>query len=280
MTMVLDWIQSSPICKAALLTAGYQLVFFLPTAIFRMDKLTDFAGASNFAVLALWSYLGYSAFSVRQRWITSLVILWSARLSLFLAYRIWFVFGEDRRLDNFRDNIWKLMGFWTFQGLWAFCVSLPAVLCNMNKQVIPLTRLDYVGCTIFVVGFLCETIADFQKQMFRQRNPNRWCDWGLWKYSRHPNYFGELLVWYGIYCVAWNGLTPFHRLVALSSPLLITWLLMRVSGIPLLEQSADSKYGSLLEYQMYKKRTSILIPLPPQLVLRWNNWKMNNSDSS
>jgi steroid 5-alpha reductase family enzyme len=87
-------------------------------------------------------------------------------------------------------------------------------------------------------------------------------------------------VWYGIYCVAWNGLTPFHRLVALSSPLLITWLLMRVSGIPLLEQSADSKYGSLLEYQMYKKRTSILIPLPPQLVLRWNNWKMNNSDSS
>ncbi|EME30990.1 oxidoreductase, acting on the CH-CH group of donors [Galdieria sulphuraria] len=237
-----------------------------------MDKLTDFAGASNFAVLALWSYMGYSSFSTRQKWITSLLVLWSARLALYLGYRIWFVFGEDRRLDSFRDNIFKLMGFWTLQGLWAFVVSLPAVLCNMNSQIRPVGRLDYCGYTIFAIGFLCETIADFQKQYFKQRNPERWCDWGLWRYSRHPNYFGELLVWYGIYSLAWNGLTTFHRFIALSSPLLITWLLITVSGIPLLEKSADSKYGSLLEYQLYKKRTSILIPLPPQIVERWNRW--------
>ncbi|GJD10939.1 hypothetical protein Gasu2_51010 [Galdieria sulphuraria] len=143
--MAFEFIQSSPICKAALLTAGYQLMFFLPTAVFRMDKLTDFAGASNFAVLALWSYMGYSSFSTRQKWITSLLVLWSARLALYLGYRIWFVFGEDRRLDSFRDNIFKLMGFWTLQGLWAFVVSLPAVLCNMNSQIRPVGRLDYCG---------------------------------------------------------------------------------------------------------------------------------------
>lgn len=99
--MALDFIQSSPICKAALLTAGYQFFFFLPSALLRIDKLTDLAGASNFAVLGLWSYFSYSSFSARQRWLTSLVVMWSSRLALFLGYRIWFLFGEDKRLDKY-----------------------------------------------------------------------------------------------------------------------------------------------------------------------------------
>eukprot|EP00871_Galdieria_phlegrea_P004552 jgi/Galph1/5098/GphlegSOOS_G3778.1 len=257
--VVSEFLEKAPILKAAAITAGYQLLFFVPTVLLRFDKLTDFAGASNFTVLALWSYFGFSSFQARQRLLTSMVILWSARLALYLGYRILFVFGKDNRLDEFRNSASKLLFFWSFQGTWAFVVCLPILLVNIYGKSIPLSRLDYFGCCFFVIGFLCESIADFQKLYFKKRNADHWCDIGLWKYSRHPNYFGELLMWHSLYLISWRGLSLYHRLIAISSPLLLLGYCF-------------GKYGAILEYQWYKKRTSLLIPLPPSLTERINHW--------
>lgn len=127
-----------------------------------------------------------------------------------------------------------------------------------------LTALDYVGWTIFACGFLLETTADQQKLLYKQTavSKGRWTDVGVWAWSRHPNFFGEMMLWWGIYLSALNDLDGGEH-AAVVSPVFITLLLMFVSGIPLLEQSADSRYGNMEEYKEYKRRTSVLMLVPP-----------------
>jgi steroid 5-alpha reductase family enzyme len=154
--------------------------------------------------------------------------------------------------------------------VWVWTVSLPVTILNSSARNPPLGASDYIGWIIFLVGLGLESIADMQKLWFKQSPESRgkWVDVGLWKWSRHPNYFGEMLVWIGAF-IASARVFVGAEWAAVVSPIFIVLLLLFVSGLPLVEKSADNRHGSKEDYREYKRRTSILIPFPPVLYVRF-----------
>ncbi|XP_020869044.1 uncharacterized protein LOC9326327 isoform X2 [Arabidopsis lyrata subsp. lyrata] len=222
----------------------------------------SFVGSTNFVILAVLTLVLKGTWHYRQIVLTVLVVVWGLRLGLFLLMRI-LQWGEDRRFDEMRGNIGKLVVFWIFQAVWVWTVSLPVTFVNASNGGRLFQPADVIGWTMWVAGFLIEATADQQKLSFNKcpENKGRWCDVGVWKYSRHPNYFGEMLLWWGIYVASLPVLKGVEYLVIIG-PVFLTLLLFFVSGIPLLEESADKKYGNLGAYRHYKKTTSPLILLP------------------
>lgn len=251
----------------AIITVAFQLIFFVITYAFRFDKVTDFAGSTNFILLALVTLTVGGTYSARQIVISTCVFIWGTRLCAFLLYRI-ILWGEDRRFDDKRENVLKLAAFWGVQAVWVWTVSLPVTIVNSKQEgdVKGLKWLDWVGWAVFAFGAILEAVADQQKLWFKQKEESRgrWTDVGVWAYSRHPNFFGEMIVWWGLYLSAVNQLEGAEH-AAVVGPIFITLLLMFVSGIPLLERGWDKKYGRNEEYWRYKKRTSVLILFPPKL---------------
>ncbi|PKA64867.1 hypothetical protein AXF42_Ash011469 [Apostasia shenzhenica] len=246
----------------AIVTVGYQLLFFVVTALLRFNKVTDFAGTTNFIILAILTLCLKGEWHFRQNVMTSLVVVWGLRLASFLLLRI-LQWGEDRRLDKMRNSLAKLAFFWTLQALWVWTVSLPLTIVNASDRDPPINLQDVVGWIIWLVGITIEAISDQQKLVFKNSSSNttKWCNVGFWKYSRHPNYFGEILIWWGIFVASIPVLRNGEWLV-IFGPLFLTFLLLLVSGIPLLEASAEKRFGSVREYRIYKSTTSPLIPLP------------------
>ncbi|XP_042499631.1 uncharacterized protein C594.04c-like isoform X7 [Macadamia integrifolia] len=239
----------------AIITVGYQLFFFVVTALLQFDKVTDFAGSTNFIILAILTLVLKGTWHFRQVILTLLVVIWGLRLALFLLMRI-LQWGEDRRFDEMRSNLWKLAVFWTFQAVWVWTVSLPVTVVNSSDRNPSLQAEDIIGWIIWIIGFTVEATADQQKLLFKNsmNNKGKWCNVGLWRFSRHPNYFGEILLWWGIFVASAPVLESNEWLVILG-PIFLTLLLLFVSGIPLLEESADKKFGNLAEYRIYKRKT-------------------------
>ena len=176
--------------------------------------------------------------------ITVLVTLWGARLAGYLLIRI-IKIGKDKRFDQIRGNPIKFLIFWIFQIVWVYVVSLPVIFINSPialQRDISVT--DIVGAVIFLVGRFYETVADYQKFIFKTSplNKDKWCDVGLWKVSRHPNYLGEICVWWGAFIVSSTILVA-AKWLAVVSPLFVMLTLIFFTGIPPLERSADRKYG-------------------------------------
>ncbi|KAF5177166.1 3-oxo-5-alpha-steroid 4-dehydrogenase [Thalictrum thalictroides] len=246
----------------ALVTIGYQFIFFIITALLKFDKITDFAGSTNFIILSILTLVVKGDYHFRQVILSLFAIIWGLRLAIFLLMRI-LQWGEDRRFDEMRTNIGKLAVFWFFQAVWVWTVSLPLTIVNASDRNPSIKAQDIIGWIIWIVGFLIEAFADQEKLVFKnsQENRGKWCNVGLWKISRHPNYFGEIFLWWGIFVAATPILKGAEWLVIIG-PVFLTLLLLFVSGIPLLEESADKKYGSRGDYQLYKRTTSPLIPLP------------------
>ncbi|XP_054809846.1 uncharacterized protein LOC129311507 isoform X1 [Prosopis cineraria] len=265
-------IDSHFLALTAMVTIGYQFMFFVITALLKFDKVTDFAGSTNFIILAILTLVLKGTWYFRQVILTLLVVLWGLRLALFLLFRI-LQWGEDRRFDDMRSNLGKLAIFWTFQAVWVWTVSLPVTVINASDRNPFLRAEDVVGWIMWCVGFIVEGTADQQKLRFKGSPENRgkWCDVGLWKYSRHPNYFGEILLWWGIFVASAPVLEGAEWLVILG-PIFLTLLLLFVSGIPLLEESADKKFGNVEAYRIYKRRTSPLIPLLPSVYGSLPSW--------
>nr|XP_010926476.2 uncharacterized protein LOC105048739 [Elaeis guineensis] len=256
----------------ALVTVGYQLVFFIVTALLKFDKVTDFAGSTNFVILGMLTLALKGTWHLRQIVSTMLVVLWGLRLGLFLLMRI-LQWGEDRRLDKMRNHLGKLAVFWTIQALWVWTVSLPLTIVNAGDRNPSVKPQDIIGWIMWCVGLFIEATADQQKLMFKNSPSNRgkWCNVGLWKYSRHPNYFGEILLWWGIFVACTPVLEGAEWLVVVG-PIFVTLLLLFVSGIPLLEKSADKRFKSVAEYHFYKSTTSPLVPLPPFIYGKLPQW--------
>ncbi|KAI0160688.1 hypothetical protein GGR57DRAFT_490334 [Xylariaceae sp. FL1272] len=268
-----------------LITIGYQLIFFLIAWTQKFDKLTDFAGGSNFALLAILTLSLNGSPTTRSLVASLFLIIWAMRLSSFLLFRIVRT-GKDDRFDDKRDKFFPFLGFWVFQMIWVWTCSLPVTVLNSPavkryEQRGFGTGRDVAGVVLFVVGLVVEAWSDVTKYRFRQRNDKAAvCDRGFWYFSRHPNYFGEIIVQFSIYMIAvsaaadgYVGGQAFKALYAtIVGPFLLTLLLLFVSGLPLSERpGAKKRYERGLNwegYSRYLNRTSILIPFPPQLYQR------------
>eukprot|EP00128_Syssomonas_multiformis_P006237 Colp12_sorted_trinity150504_noHs@750 len=189
-----------------------------------------------------------------------MVLLWAFRLGSFLFTRI-LKDGRDTRFEKIKPNPVRFLVAWTIQGLWVFLTALPVYIVDTSANNPELSAIDYAGWAIWVVGWLFEVVADRQKSAFRAdpKNKNKFITTGLWSISRHPNYFGEIVLWWGIFIAATPVLQGFQYL-AILSPLFVMFLLNRVSGVPLLEKKADKEWGDNPEYKAYKQRTPVLIP--------------------
>ncbi|KAH1097535.1 hypothetical protein J1N35_014456 [Gossypium stocksii] len=259
MATVLD---SHFLALTAIVTLGYQMLFFIITALLKFDKVTDFAGSTNFVIIAVLTLIIKGSWHFRQVVLTSLVVIWGLRLAIFLLMRI-LQWGEDRRFDEMRSNLGKLAVFWILQAVWVWTVTLPVTVVNASDRNPSVQAEDIIGWIMWSVGISFEAAADQQKLSFKNSPQNRgkWCNVGVWKYSRHPNYFGEIFLWWGIFVASTPILEGAEWLVILG-PIFLTLLLLFVSGLPLLEESADKKFGNVAEYRIYKETTSPLIPLP------------------
>ena len=185
-----------------LVTIAYQLVGFSIAFTFKFDKLTDFMGGTNFVWLAIFTLALSGTAYARQIVVSVFIMLWGARLSGFLLFRI-LKTGSDSRFDNKRDKFFPFLGFWVAQMLWVWIVSLPVVILNSPAVLLyPQPSFgkatDIVAIIFFAIGFVLESVSDVQKYRFKQseagQQPGAVCDVGFFKWSRHPNYAGEILV--------------------------------------------------------------------------------------
>lgn len=241
-----------------------QWVAWVPSAIFRTEKYYDITGtlaAVLMATLALGIAAAERPFSVRPMMGVAMVLVWSLRLGSFLLQRVQAA-GRDPRFDAIKVNPGRFLVAWSLQGLWIFLTTLAALIqITEPAHAWKLYWTDALGWGIYAAGFAIEVIADRQKSAFNAdpANKGRWIDTGLWARSRHPNYFGEILLWFGVF-VAGLGIYQDERWIAALSPVFVVLLLTRGSGVPLLEARADAKWGEDPAYQAYKARTPVLLP--------------------
>jgi len=251
---------SNLIYSSLIVSFAIQILFFIFAAIFKTDKVTDLSYGLTFIGLAIFSLFDNGTF-FRYQLISSLLItLWGLRLSGYLFIRILKI-KNDKRCDGIRENFIKFAQFWFFQAIAVWIISLPNTYIQSLKIDTSINALMIVGVLIFLVGLTIETIADIQKFVFKNdpKNKGKWIQSGVWKYSRHPNYFGEMLCWWGIFVFTIPAQSELS-LLSIIGPLFISFILLFVTGVPTLEKKYDQRYKDNKDYQKYKKSTSLIIP--------------------
>ena len=251
----------NPYLLALIISLITQLVFFILAFTLQTDKFTDLTYGFTFIIIVLFLSLTNSPLTFPQIIISILITIWATRLAGYLSLRILKI-KNDKRFDDMRASFLKFAQFWLLQGFSVWIITLPAIYLLSLPSPQP-HLLTLIGSLLFLIGLIIESLADFQKFIFKNEHPNTFITSGIWKYSRHPNYFGEIIIWLGIFIIT----IPYQQSLSwltVSSPLFITTLLLFISGIPPLEKRHQKKYGSQKNYQQYKKSTSLLIPLPPK----------------
>ena len=238
-------------------------IIFLPSFFAKTEKFYDITGTVAYFVmtgLAVYIASQSSALSLLSKIVVAMVLVWALRLGLFLLIRVFHV-GEDKRFFEAKKSFSKFLMFFCISGLWVFLTVANALTLILNNPDMNVDLFLGIGVIIWITGFLFEVIADEQKRRFRNNDSNhgQFITTGLWSISRHPNYFGEILIWIGMAVISFPVLSGWQY-ATLISPLFVILLLTKVSGINLLEESAGKKWGSLDEYQTYKANTAVLIP--------------------
>lgn len=251
--------------EVAILIAFYSVVYFVVGTLLKNNSIVDIGWGLGFVVVAAYVLLATDTPSVPLYVIALLVAIWGLRLSYHIMRRN---LGkpEDFRYANWR-NAWGKMVIpraffqvYMLQGLFMFLVALPITFTGLSSDAgvlrLPLLIL---GAAIWIVGFMFEAVGDYQLKQFLAQPGNRGqlMTFGLWSLTRHPNYFGEAVMWWGIFVIALSGGAS---LLAVISPILITYLLRYVSGVPLLEKSMSRKPG----FEEYARRTSVFVPWRPK----------------
>jgi len=249
------------IAWCAFLAFVIQWIAFVPAYVKQTERFYDLTGSLTYIGVTLFALLTAGPIGVRSAVLGLLVFVWAARLGSFLFRRIQ-AEGSDSRFDSIKPSAPRFFVAWTLQGLWVFLTLCAALAAITTLEPAPLERTDLFGLTIWVLGFSMEVVADRQKSAHRKAHPGEFVDSGLWAWSRHPNYFGEIVLWIGIAVIASSTLRGWQW-VTMISPVFVAFLLMRVSGIPILEKRADERWGDDEAYQKYKARTPVLFPRPP-----------------
>jgi steroid 5-alpha reductase family enzyme len=240
-----------------------QWLVFIPSFLNKTEMFFDLTGSITYITVTVVALLFSPVRDLRSYLLAGMVMIWAVRLGTFLFQRIKAA-GEDRRFREIKKSFPRFLLSWTLQGLWV-TFSLAAALAVITSQKrVGLDIFVVVGFLVWLAGFAIEVIADWQKNQFRAEptNQGKFISTGLWSWSRHPNYFGEIVLWIGVAIIALPVLTGWQW-ITMISPVFITLLLTRISGVPMLEKRADEKWGGQEDYQAYKTKTSVLIPLPP-----------------
>ena len=237
-----------------------QWLVFIPAYLRQTEKFFDLTGSLTYITLITLALILSKAFDGRSILLFSLVIIWATRLGVFLSRRVKKA-GKDDRFDEIKPSFFRFLNVWNIQALWVSFTAAAALIAITSTQHKALDVFAIVGFLVWAIGFGIEVTADAQKSRFNANpeNKGKFIQTGLWSRSRHPNYFGEILLWVGIAIITLPVLQGWQW-IALISPVFVTLLLTRVSGVPLLENKSDKKWGGQEDYEAYKKRTPVLIP--------------------
>lgn len=237
-----------------------QWLVFIPAFRMQTEKFFDLTGSLTYISVISIAALLSAGLDARSIILWALVVIWAGRLGTFLFRRVRKA-GKDDRFDDIKPSLIRFLNVWTIQGLWVTFTMAAALVAITSTNHKPLDIFAIIGFLVWVVGFSIEVVADAQKSRFNANpeNKGKFIQTGLWSRSRHPNYFGEIVLWAGIAIIALPVLQGWQW-IALISPIFVTLLLTRVSGIPLLEKKADRKWGGQADYEAYKKNTPVLIP--------------------
>ena len=240
-----------------------QWLGFIAAYVLQTEKFYDLTGSVTYITVATLAVLLSPKIDDRSVLLLAPVLIWATRLGTFLFGRI-MQSGKDERFDELKPSFIRFLNTWTLQGLWVTFTAAAALAGITTTTRVGLGWVAVVGILIWAFGFGFEVLADTQKSAFKadRENKGRFIDVGLWAWSRHPNYFGEIVLWIGVAIIAVPALRGWQW-VTLISPVFVTLLLTRVSGIPILERRADERWGGQEDYEAYKARTPVLIPRPP-----------------
>jgi steroid 5-alpha reductase family enzyme len=248
--------------NAVFLAFAIQWIAFIPAYIFQTEKFYDLTGSLTY-LLVIWYSLTLSSdqftnLNGANIVIVLLISLWAIRLGSFLFMRIHHD-GEDKRFRSIKPSASQFFMTWTLQGLWVSLCSMCALTAISSNTGIVTNAFFYTGLALFILGFAIEVMADMEKSAFKanQENKDKFITTGLWARSRHPNYFGEIVLWTGIAVMSFSSLEGLQYLT-LISPIFTYLLLVYVSGVRMLEARADLKWGDNPAYQEYKKKTPVL----------------------
>ena len=235
-----------------------QWISFFPAYIFQTEKFYDLTGSITYLSIVFSAVYITGSQNIADYIIVSCVAIWALRLGSFLFMRIHNA-GEDRRFRLIKPNFTRFLMTWTLQGMWvSMCLLCVMTALSSNNGII-LNNIFFGGLFVFILGFSIEIIADHQKTIFRkdEKNKDKFISTGLWAYSRHPNYFGEIMLWFGISVMSFSSLSGLQYLT-LISPIFVYILLVYISGVRILEEQGLKKWGSLESYNEYIKNTPSL----------------------
>ncbi len=247
----------------AIVAFGVNWIAFVPSFLNRTEHYYDLVGSLTYLSSTLLAAYLASPLDARAWVLLILVVIWSSRLGIFLFRRVRSS-GKDGRFDAIKQSAPRFLVAWTTQGLWVIFTAAAAHAAIASADPEPFGIWGVVGLVLWGIGFGMEALADAQKSAFKAdpANDGRFITTGLWAWSRHPNYFGEILLWLGVAVIAFPALSGWQY-VTLLSPVFVYLLLTRVSGIPMLERRADKRWGGEEAYEDYKSRTPVLVPRPP-----------------
>ncbi|MFT6033051.1 MAG: steroid 5-alpha reductase family enzyme [Arenicella sp.] len=239
-------------------------IAFVPANAAQTEKFYDVVGSLTYLSVIGLALLLTPQLSDRALIAAAMVIIWALRLGTFLFIRI-NQDGHDNRFDEIKVNPSRFFIAWSIQALWVLVTAACALAIITGGNQAPVNMVGMLGIVIWVVGFIIEVVADWQKRTFRRNpyNKGKFINSGIWSWSRHPNYFGEITLWFGMAVMAIPILSG-GQWVTLISPIFVVFLLTKVSGIPTLAKKSKERWGDDADYQAYLANTSLLIPLPPK----------------
>ena len=249
--------------NAVLLAYVIHWIAYIPAYLFQTEKFYDLTGSITYLSVVWFVFLStYQSISLNfgNLILALLISIWTIRLGLFLFMRIHKA-GEDKRFRTIKTSASQFFMTFTISGLWVTLCSMCALVAISSPEGLVMNALTYVGIILFIIGFGIEIVADNQKTAFRsiEANKDSFITSGLWSKSRHPNYFGEVLLWFAIAVISFSSLEGL-QLITLISPVFTYILLVYVSGVRMLEDMNDKKWADNEQYKSYKKNTPMLFP--------------------
>jgi len=237
---------------------------FMPSYAFQTEHYFDLTGSLSYITTVIVAVVLNPSLDIRDLIICAMIVIWAGRLGSFLFWRIK-KDGQDSRFVVMKTKFTWFLMTWTLGGLWVLVTMAAGLAALTSNTTVELGILGYMGIILWVFGFVVEVFADRQKTEFRKdpANQGRFITSGIWSWSQHPNYFGEITLWFGLALLAFPVLSGW-QLATLVSPIFVFFLLTRISGIPLLDRAAKKKWGSDTEYLAYVQATSKLMLAPPK----------------